>query len=226
MGKKCHTFIDHEYPLDDELKIRALGISRRGTVLSEMSTMEDQEVAANDVILAIAKVQTKTCVMTKPILLEKHDAYYTLGRIAVRRQDPEVAIQHFNKCKNILHSAGHSIDDIDVMKLEMQIAEASALLPNADKLSSNRTIMKLQRTIFQETKRKFGKTSHYTMAEGWNLAVSLFDLKEFADAKYILLDLTEVARQVHGPDHPRTKGINRFLQKIQRYEEMNRHQAD
>jgi hypothetical protein len=217
MGNKCAEFIVGAYPLDTELNIRALGIRRQGIVLSEVSTLKEQEDAANDVIFAIDKLPLKISTDSKPILLEKYDAHYSLGRIAVKRKDPCGAIEHFRTCQNLLQANNderNRDDNIDLIKLEIQIAEANSLHPNADKVSLNKTLQKLQRDVFEQSKKKFGESSQNAIAEGWNFAVTLFDSKQFADAKEVLLNLGEVSRRVHGSDHSLTRGIDRFMQRV------------
>lgn len=219
MGGKCSNFIVQTYPANEELKIRALGIRRQATVFSEKCTADEQESAAIDVVSSIEKLPHKFSTSSKSIMLEKHDAYYTLGRIAARRKEPAIAMRYFRDCKNLLCASGHRKDDVDMIKLEMQIVEASGLLPNADRETCNQTILKLQRVIYDERKKSFGEASQHTMAEGWNLAVTLFDLNRTAEAKALLLDLGNVARKVNGPTHPRTRAIEKFIEKVHKNEE-------
>lgn len=216
MGNKCSSFVAQTYPNNEELKIRALGIRRRGTVLSETNTIDEQKDAAYDVISAIEKLQMKSRVHAKPILLEMHDAYYTLGRVAIKSHSsaPVFAIEHFKKCEEILYLTGHNKTDINVLKLKMHIAEAASLLPNANKELSDKAILELQTTVYHETLRKFGNTSPSSIAEAWNLAVTLFDLKRFDEAQGVLADLLEVSRHVHGSEHFRTKRIEGFMRKV------------
>ena len=222
MGNKCSAFIAQEYPNDEELKIRALGIRRRGTVLSEMNTLDEQKETALDVISATEKLQIKSRVHTKPILLEIHDAYYTLGRVAIKSQEPApaYAIQHYKRCEEILYMTGHNKTDIDVLKLQMHISEAAALLPDANKELCDEAILKLQTTVHTETMRKYGKTSLNSMVEAWNLAVTFFDLKRFDESNAVLVDLFEVSRHVHGTEHPKTKRIEGFMQKVLKQKEL------
>lgn len=134
----------------------------------------------------------------------------------MKRKDPNGAIVHFRTCQHLLQAdtgarSKDASNNIDLMKLEMQIAEANSLLPNADKDSCNKTIQTLQRAVFEHTKRIFGGSSQHAIAEGWNLAAVLFELEEFADARKVLMDLGHVSRRAHGPHHSLTRGIDRFL---------------
>jgi hypothetical protein len=72
MGSKCANFIIQTYPCHTELNIRALGIKRQGVILSQVSTLEEQQDAAKNVILAIDKLPLKISTYSKPILLEKY----------------------------------------------------------------------------------------------------------------------------------------------------------
>jgi hypothetical protein len=210
MGEECVEFFGKEFSQDKELKIVALGIKRSG-VFASLSGDECAQ-ACYEILSAIEEYESTTPVqaISRAILSEKYMARIGKGTAFVQ-YDPVCAIEHFEKSKEVLLQMGVDIHDVMVLQVDTMIAEASVKLSGVDKKTALATLLQHQKHLHTRCESMYGRNGSSTLHNGSGLASTLIQMKQYAEAKPLLEGLIESMHQVHGPNHTRTKDIEKML---------------
>ena len=206
MGKECATFVCQEYPDDVPLKTSALGVKCLGIVCSDVCPSEEKKCTAEEFLSTIQETFSGEESIPAAVLRPKMYVHSYLG--SIERHDPVDAIKHYTQ--SILRCLGCCENCVDMMHLQMEIAQAQCALRGGDAAAILETALPFRRAIFDKSKEKYGKDSNVTLEIGYNLASILFRLKQFNEAKQLLPDLRLNARRVLGAHHHLTKQIEKL----------------
>jgi hypothetical protein len=145
MGDECLTYIISRFICNTKFTVLALGVKCHGIYLSNR-TLEEKDKAANDVISAINKWCADSSPMPASIQFEEYKAHKILGSLALERDNPASAIEHFVKCKDLIQWCRLDQNDkaYELNRIQINIARASSLLPGAKKASVDDDVLILR----------------------------------------------------------------------------------
>ena len=208
MGKECAAFVCQEYPDDVPLKIFALGVKCLGIVCSDVCLLtEEKKCAAEEFLSTIQETFSGEESIPAALLPTKTYAHSYLGRIASERHDPVDAIKHYTQSLDCLRSLGCGENDVDMMQLQMEIAQAQCALRGGDATAINATLLPFMKAIFDKSRGDNGEESWRTLENGYTLASILYELEQFNEAKQLIPELRLNARRVLGAHHYLTQQI-------------------
>eukprot|EP00956_Cyclotella_meneghiniana_P027136 scaffold60291_cov22-Cyclotella_meneghiniana.AAC.1 len=218
MGKECAEFVSKKHPEDKYLKLAALVNKQSSILRSSVTSLEDLELASNEVLSAIEELTGDVQSASRLQIIHRatYGAAYGLGHVAFRRKEPELAIEFFTKSLDCLRFLGHGDDDAEVIQKQWMIAKAERLLPDADIAASKKKILQLLRSTFEKMIEEEGENSSLTLWSGFNLAKELNRQNQLNEAKELFDRLHPKTCRVLGSHHNLARNIERLMESISR----------
>jgi len=106
------------------------------------------------------------------------------------------------------------IDKAAVANAERNLALAKRKLANGQDVISSEKMLESLKTVYE--RRHKGTDSTDSLRHGIAYAIALTKAHHTIEAERLLLELSAMSRQVHGPDHKLTEKVTQLLQKCQR----------
>lgn len=214
MAAELSEFARNEFPYHDGLRIEALRLRLVGSFYKGLKV---RKLAADVLLSAIIQSEESEsdqdyvsgCLADNMLY-----AHRELGDIALDNAEPTVAVEHYEKAKEILERGNR--DKWLVLRTDVWIADAKAKMPNVDTVECMKKNLGLFTEYFELSKEKFGGCSNIALYAGFRLSNALIDSDQFVRCERQRLENYKISKQIHGEDHHRTKLCKDVLEAIQK----------
>jgi hypothetical protein len=209
LAKEFNSIVCSNYPNNLELKVEALRFKHYAAEHNNLSA-ELRESILLDLVAATEDFLATGLGEMSPSVFDNHQyANMALGDTALDRGDAVAAVNHYTKSRKLIESASNN--KWSLMKIDVYIANAKAMMPGIDTVSFSKNNMQLFEDFLELTQQIYGPVSRQALFAGEMLEDALIRSKQFIKLERHVVAKYKTSCQLHGTTHPYSADIKSNL---------------
>ena len=215
IATKFVSFVRRQYPRDTQRQVEALylKLAALNSIFGKLQPRQKRETEVTaDVLLSLID-RMKANASSLPIRYSQFqaNAHAVHGRIALdegTEESAKRAVVHLKKALEVFEAIG---DDDGIVAAKSNIAVAKSMYEG---MGNNEELVKASQDVYEVRIAELGEEDEFTIDSGKNYALRLREVNRGDEALELLTKLLATSKQVLGPHHNTTKGVELALQRV------------